>query len=303
MGMPELLRKALSRGAIATLSSARSRLATRLHRVGAKAVGAPLALLPVSTAAQVKGNFCPRVRLDYARSELWLHADGQTDLMRARACAKEPETVEWLERSLKPGDVVYDIGANVGAYSLIASRQAGGDVVVHAFEPSFATYNQLCRNVILNQCARVYPHMIALSGCTGASVFHYHSIEAGSALHSLGEPVDFQGAVYDPVYLQHVITFSIDDLVSTFGFTPPTVLKLDVDGLEFGILEGAGQVLSLPSVRTLMVEVPNAHGELLRFRDLLFRHGFVLAQRFDHPGGGNIVANLLFERPRRAQFI
>ena len=83
-------------------------------------------LLPKRTLVRLKANLSPIVQLDYRRHRILLHADSPLGLYRARACQKEPETVRWIEEFVRPGDVFYDIGANVGAYSLIASKYCGG---------------------------------------------------------------------------------------------------------------------------------------------------------------------------------
>jgi len=61
------------------------------------------------------------------------------DYVRCNACAKEPETVRWIEQMSK-ADVVYDVGTSVGPYSLIMSKYAKE---VYAFEPAILNYN-LC---------------------------------------------------------------------------------------------------------------------------------------------------------------
>ena len=60
--------------------------------------------------------------------------------------AKEPWTVAWLDDSVRPGDVVYDIGANVGVFSLIAAANLDGQGSVVAFEPGYANFSRLCEN-------------------------------------------------------------------------------------------------------------------------------------------------------------
>jgi FkbM family methyltransferase len=75
---------------------------------------------------------------------------------------EEPFTVEWIERSLRPGDVFYDVGANVGADALIAARRVP-DARVFAFEPSPASYHALAGTILLNDCAgSITPVVLAL---------------------------------------------------------------------------------------------------------------------------------------------
>jgi hypothetical protein len=77
----------------------------------------------------------------------------------------------------------------------------------------------------------------------------------GTAVHSLGEPVYPSGDYFNPVYVQPVLTYRMDDLIAEFQIPLPNHIKIDVDGIEFAILEGMKQTLLREPVRTLMVEI------------------------------------------------
>ena len=66
--------------------------------------------------------------------------------------AEEPFTADWIERSIKPGDVLYDVGANVGPYSLIAAKATSNGARIFAFEPSAPSFHGLSRNILINDC-------------------------------------------------------------------------------------------------------------------------------------------------------
>lgn len=233
-------------------------------------------------------------RLDYAAAEIRLHLDGPADRVRAGSCAKEPETVAWLERTLRAGDVFYDIGANIGAYSLVAAKILPRGLAVHAFEPSIATHHQLFRNVLLNDAqGAIFPHLIALGERTALVTFNYRSLDAGSSLHTLGECVDYKGDRFDPVLRQPVLGIRLDDLVERFGFPAPTLLKLDVDGTEFEILRGGPGVLASPALRSVLVEVCPPRGTAREIEALLASHGLRLDARHVH---SEEVTNCIFAR-------
>jgi FkbM family methyltransferase len=258
-------------------------------------VGIPLRLLPTGTRARLKSWLMPTVRLDYPRAVVRLHADSVIELRRAKACRKEPETVEWIEKNMRPGDVLYDVGANVGAYSLVAAMHCGKRADIYAFEPSFATYYQLCRNILLNQCEDVIlPYMIALAEDSGVTAFNYQSLEAGSSLHSVGANRDYKGDTFSPCFRQRVIGFSVDHLIAAFGFAVPNHLKVDVDGTEMEVLRGASATLRNPAVRSLLVEVCDANGQADLVTAFLLERGFVLASRWNR--GGGPFWNYIFER-------
>ena len=165
--------------------------------------------------------------------------------MRAGACAKEPETVEWLERELggKEGQVLYDVGACSGSYSLIAAKLRAKVV---AFEPSALNWRQLCRNAALNR-ADIACMPIALGHKTEISTISLSSDLSGAAGHALTGNDVIGGLGHS------VMVWRLDDLLRVFPDLPrPTAMKIDTDGNEADVLAGAKDALR--GVHTLMVE-------------------------------------------------
>lgn len=232
--------------------------------------------------------------LDYPRYPIYLHADSELSLFRARACQKEPETVAWIENFMKPGEVFYDIGANVGAYSLVAAKYFQSKLTIHAFEPSFSTFYELCRNVVLNKCSdHVMPHMIGLSRSSGSMVFNYRSLEIGASRHILGDDLTVTEKTLYPVFQQQITAFSVDDLVSNFQFPVPNHIKLDVDGTEVDILIGAERTLQNPAIRSLLIEVNLLNGQAEKVRTLLSSLGF---EHISEIARGGPYWNYIFSR-------
>lgn len=255
-----------------------------------------LAPFPRTTLVRLKATLSPVIQLDYNRYRIFLHADSPLSLYRARACQKEPETVSWIEECVKPGEVFYDIGANVGAYSLIACKHCDGDLTVYAFEPSFTTYYQLCRNVILNACEQsVTPHMICLAELPQMVTFNYSSLEGGSALHTMGEAtVDGLGNQIQPIFRQKILGFNIDHLVTHFDFPVPNHIKLDVDGTELEILYGASNTLDCVAVKSILVEVGTLNRQADVVAEFLQDKGFYIASKTDR--GDGTTWNYVFRR-------
>lgn len=251
-------------------------------------------LVPTWTISRLKQELRPTVRLDYSLFPIFLNADSHISLSRARSCQKEPETVAWIESVMKPGDVFYDVGANIGAYSLVAAKYFQGDLKIHAFEPSFATYYELCKNVVLNDCNdSITPHMIGLSKITGRMTFNYHSLEIGDSLHILGEDLTVADTTLQPVFRQEILAFCINDLVLTHNFPVPTHIKLDVDGTELDILQGADQILSKAPLKSLLVEVNASNGQADSVKQFLHRYGFII---YSQTARGGPYWNYIFSR-------
>lgn len=196
-------------------------------------------------------------RMDYSRHDIYLSVDTSIEYeIRLHSAKKEPETVAWIEELLGQGDVMYDIGANVGAYSLIASKFTDGLARIYAFEPAFTTFPNLCRNILLNRCAgSVIPLNLALSESTRIDNFNYLDLDSGSSCHAYGTNVLFSGESFEPMFTQPIISYTVDDLVETFGLEVPSLIKIDVDGNEPAILTGAMQTLRRKELRSVLVEV------------------------------------------------
>ena len=215
--------------------------------------------------------------LDYAGARIRVHADSPAVVrLRLRAVDKEPWTVEWLERQLRPGDAFYDVGANVGVYSLIAVSICPAARVV-AVEPAPANYEALCRNLVLNGAADVVTALpVGLAETTHLGALELADPTPGSAEHVL----DGAGA---PGTGTAVLVYALDDLLASFDLPPPTLLKIDVDGGEEGVLAGCGATLADPRLRSLMLEVEQRNTESVLAT--LGRHGFTLISRVDERAG------------------
>lgn len=251
--------------------------------------------LPSHTKAGLKHFLNPTVKLDYRKRRIFLDADSGLSIHRARACEKEPETVQWIEECIKPNDVFYDVGANVGAYSLIASKSLDGQVRVFAFEPSFSTYAQLCRNIVLNHCeASIHPFLIALNDATRVVSFDYRSLDAGAAEHWLRDNVGSVLTVSKPAYRQSLLAFSLDDLISTFDLPQPNHIKLDVDGAEHAIIQGAKKTIRDRALKSILVEVRKENGQAEQVETILRSAGFVLDSTHDR--GDGIIWNYIFKK-------
>ena len=192
---------------------------------------------------------------------------------------KEPWTVNWLNDNVTPGDIVYDIGANVGVFSLIAAANLDGQGTVVAFEPGYANFGRLCENIRLNRLTRlIVPVPVPLSHRPGLQWFKYKSTEPGQSRHRFG------GKRWDPARdkvkssEQPVLAMTLDQAVHDFNVPPPTLLKLDVDGAEDLVLRGAASVLRRPELRSLIVEIdPECETAVL---ETLAGAGLSLAERF-----------------------
>jgi FkbM family methyltransferase len=165
----------------------------------------------------------------------------------------EPDMVEWLRTTIRPGDVLWDVGANVGAYSILAAKLCPG-ARVFAFEPFIPTFAHLWENIVLNGVtAQVFPFCAGLSAHTSPETLAVSDPRAGSSHHQLGQT----GGKLQ----QGVLAARGDDLSSLLGVPRPTMLKLDIDGLEVAAVDGLRVTLGESTLRSVMIEVEEGKSE------------------------------------------
>ena len=170
-----------------------------------------------------------------------------------RLLSKEPETIAWID-GFKDGDVFWDIGANVGVYTLYAALQPGVRVV--AFEPVAATYYVLNRSISLNRMQdRVSAYCAGLSDRTAMSPLYLLDQNAGSSGHSFKSGLVENRTEYSP-FKQSGVIFSIDYLIDELRIPFPNHVKIDVDGNENEVILGAAKCLKDARLKSLLVEIP-----------------------------------------------
>jgi FkbM family methyltransferase len=233
-------------------------------------------------------------RLDYEHADIYLRVTNKTEMFRVKACAKEPFTIDWIHNRIGKDDVMFDVGANVGAYSMVAAKKRGGGARVYAFEPSYVNVAALSANIALNDLGgHITPLPVALSATTGMSVLNLRDLDSGSARHGLGDQMPEDGHV---VFRQPVMTFRLDDLIEHFDVPVPNHIKMDVDGGELDVLSGASRTLSCGTLRSMLIEVAvDASAEVTQ---AIERHGLRLVSRFfvTNRAGQQAVWYGLFER-------
>jgi FkbM family methyltransferase len=200
------------------------------------------------------------VPIDYPRHALRILAESKYEWSwRANACHREPWTVDWLEREVRAGDTVYDIGANVGVFSLIAATLLRDEGIVVAFEPGYASYGRLCENIALNGLSSlVVPVPIALSSSSGLQAFTYRSNDPGQSRHEFSAEPWTPRTTPAKKYTQPMVAVTLDDAVSLLRLPPPNLVKLDVDGAELVVLEGGRHIFKSPGCRSVFVEIDNS---------------------------------------------
>lgn len=179
----------------------------------------PLALVPKGMVVPVLQGPCRGMR--------WVVGSGPHGCWLG---SYEAEKMAQFVRALRAGHVVYDIGANVGVYSLAASRLVGTKGRVLAVEPLPRNLAFLRRHVQMNHCANVTLLPVALSDENGTALFD-------------NDTDAFQGHLSANGRLE-VPVARLDDIVKIEKLPPPGVIKMDVEGAEAKVLAGGENMIS-----------------------------------------------------------
>jgi FkbM family methyltransferase len=182
----------------------------------------------------------------------------------------EPEVQEALRRVVAPGATVYDVGANIGFFTLLCARLTGPTGRVVAFEPSPPAIPGLRANVALNGLA----HVEVVERAVAAEPGRARLLQVGQ--HSWSHLED-RGRHPDTTAVVDVEVTTIDGEVAA-GRAVPDVLKVDVEGSEIAVLEGMRETLA-EHRPVLVVEL---HGTNREVMDLLDAAGYA-AENLEGP--------------------
>lgn len=167
----------------------------------------------------------------------------------------EPHIAEALAHFCRPGDVIYDVGANIGYHALLFARYVGATGQVIAFEPNPSDNKSLRWNLAVNGVANIKVYDAALSDAPGRLAFAVFAEPGVHHLASDNEPADAE--------LIQVEAHTVDQVVFEHGNRPPAFIKIDVEGAELRVLKGAQRVLH-EFQPIVTVEVwPNTHSQVV----------------------------------------
>jgi FkbM family methyltransferase len=164
----------------------------------------------------------------------------------------------FLLHFLRPEDLFIDAGANIGSYTVLASAHCGAETF--SFEPVPDTFNNLLDNIAINHIGSVvHTHNLALGAANGA--VHFTS-RFDTVNHVLKTPE--QGSI-------EVKVARLDDIVQ---INRPTLLKIDVEGYEYPVIEGGINTFSHPELKAVIIEL-NGLGSQFGYSDQLIHEKLI----------------------------
>lgn len=186
-----------------------------------------------------------------SKVEVEIEADGSFESLYF-AQYRDPALVPILEATLRPGDRFFDVGANIGIYSLWAAHLVGPAGGVVSFEPS-----PLTRSWLLNLIKQAGLDNITVDSRALSSGVSDRLLQITPAASGLSSIVDEMPA--DPAGCVSVSTVALDDVVQTYG--APSLVKVDVEGHEEAVVAGMSTTLST-SRPVVVFESPDTVGRI-----------------------------------------
>lgn len=164
----------------------------------------------------------------------------------------EPYSWNFVSKFLKPDMIVFDLGANLGQYTLLAAKSVGETGYVHSFEPSSRMFSELEFNVSLNNLSDICTlNKVAVSNVSDMAKLSKY--KPGAEVYaSLGSHTRREGTM---IGHEEVKTIRLDDYIENAGIDHVDFMKIDIEGAELLALRGAENLLSQSDAPAILLEL------------------------------------------------
>jgi FkbM family methyltransferase len=210
----------------------------------------------------------------------------------------EPFESRWLKQFLRPGMTFVDVGANIGYYTWLASRRVGPTGRVVAIEPGPYAFELLQRVIRENRVRNVEGYQFALSDREGHGTLYVPAVEEGNYNPSLSPYLPGMSAV-------EIRIDRLDDVLDRLQVGRVDLIKIDVEGHELGVLQGAARAIEEHRIAAVLCEFnvgyqACAGSSCEDLERCLTDRGFVLSRRFPSKWGSRVHNRLYVAREARA---
>jgi len=166
----------------------------------------------------------------------------------------EPEDVSVFRKFIQPGGILLDVGANIGQYSLLASKLAGKTGKIYAFEPGQNIQPRLKKNIDLNGFENIEVVPCAVAATSGEMKFYPANEVGNQGVGSLMPAQEFRSNIRSTEGVD-VDVISLDDFCEGRGIQHVDFLKIDVEGYDLEVLKGAEKLMKNNPDLVIMSEV------------------------------------------------
>jgi len=212
-----------------------------------------------------------------SKKKINFSVSNEKTLWRAQTLlTKEPITIKWI-RNFEKNSVFYDIGANVGIYTIFATIIK--DISVFSFEPEANNFQSLMENLIVNNLThQVNAYPISISDKSSLTNLFLSRFEKGSSHHMVDESLDHNLQEKKFSLKQGIYSSSLDEILYTWNLPCPNYLKIDVDGIESKIIYGAKKTLKNDDLKSILIEININRDEDKDIINILKKNNFTYSQ-------------------------
>ena len=186
---------------------------------------------------------------------------------------KEPETLKWIDSFDDNKKIIFwDVGANIGLYSIYAAIKHS-DIEIVSFEPSTSNLRVLSRNISINKLEeKIKINQLPLTKEQNQYLlFEESEFIEGHAVNAFGVETDTEEKAIESKNRYKIFGTNINYLIKNNILSIPNYIKIDIDGFEHLVLEGANEYLDNPEIKGISIEVNensnNQFNSILRIMD------------------------------------
>ena len=184
-----------------------------------------------------------------------------------------PDTKEdvFLKKWDFVGKKIYDIGGNLGLFSIFFAKAAGNNGAVYTFEPNPYLYRLIIRNSAVNGLTNLFPLNVGIGAKTEKQTLAVplHQLGSGTFSAEVGERLNLEKA---RMYKAQV--FRLDDLVRANRIPLPDFVKMDVEGFEYNVLKGMEEIVH-ECKPEIFIEIHDT-GDLESIYHFLIDRGYII---------------------------
>ena len=195
---------------------------------------------------------------------------------------KEPDMLEWIDNFKKIDNLIFwDIGANIGLYSIYNAIKNKSSTTI-SFEPSTSNLRCLSRNISINDLEnKIKIFSLPISNTENKFfLMNEGHFNEGAALNTFGYDYNFEGKKFEPEMKYQLLGTTINYLLDSKILDIPDYIKIDVDGIEHLILEGANKYLTNKKIKSIIVEInENFKEQHEKILDIMKKNEFKISHK------------------------
>jgi len=186
---------------------------------------------------------------------------------------KEKEVRYFIDEKLKKDQIFFDIGANIGVFSIYSAVRK--NALVYSFEPEYSNLFILKENILINRLYNnIFPYSLAIGKNNNLTNLHIADSTPGAAVSSISnEKIKTTDEGYQVVWKEGVVEMKLDDICNQLNIIP-NMLKIDTDGNENNVLMGSENVLKNKKLRFIIMEKPSNEKNRISAYEILKKNDY-----------------------------